>query len=244
MRIVDKRGTKIFSGQADGLQCRTLEILDSFGFADRVWKESNHMLEICFWNPDENGIIRRTGRIPDTIPGLSRFQQVVLHQGKFRHSLSSHGPEAAERLNFCGSGRIERFFLDHIKKYGGFTVERGVLPSRMEIDESKVEDPDAYPVRMTLQHLSEEEATPGQFGSSVENGLFRSNLKPDDTDDLIRTASDKENTTETVNCRYVVGCDGAHSWTRRQLGFKMEGEQTDFIWGVLDIIPLTTFPDM
>jgi len=45
-RIVDKRGTKIFSGQADGLQCRSLEIFDSFGFADRVWKESNHMIEV------------------------------------------------------------------------------------------------------------------------------------------------------------------------------------------------------
>lgn len=44
-RIVDKRGTKVFNGQADGLQCRSLEIFDSFGFADRVWKESNHMLE-------------------------------------------------------------------------------------------------------------------------------------------------------------------------------------------------------
>lgn len=45
-RIVDKRGTKIFNGQADGLQCRSLEIFDSFGFADRAWKESNHMLEV------------------------------------------------------------------------------------------------------------------------------------------------------------------------------------------------------
>lgn len=45
-RIIDKRGTKIFNGQADGLQCRSLEIFDSFGFADRVWKESNHMLEV------------------------------------------------------------------------------------------------------------------------------------------------------------------------------------------------------
>jgi len=48
-RIVDKRGTKVFNGQADGLQCRSLEIFDSFGFADRVWKESNHMLEMCLW---------------------------------------------------------------------------------------------------------------------------------------------------------------------------------------------------
>lgn len=45
-RIVDKRGTKIFTGQADGLQCRSLEIFDSFGFADRAWKEANHMLEV------------------------------------------------------------------------------------------------------------------------------------------------------------------------------------------------------
>lgn len=42
-RIVDKRGTKVFNGQADGLQCRSLEIFDSFGIADRAWKESNHV---------------------------------------------------------------------------------------------------------------------------------------------------------------------------------------------------------
>ena len=36
-RIVDKRGTKIFNGQADGLQCRTLEIFDSFNFGHRAW---------------------------------------------------------------------------------------------------------------------------------------------------------------------------------------------------------------
>ena len=43
-RIVDKRTAKIFSGQADGFQVRTLEILDSFGIGERVWKEANHMM--------------------------------------------------------------------------------------------------------------------------------------------------------------------------------------------------------
>ena len=81
-RIVDKRGTKIFNGQADGLQSRSLEILESLGFADRVLKESNHMLETCTWSPDETGRIRRTDRIPDTIPVISRFQEVTLHQGR------------------------------------------------------------------------------------------------------------------------------------------------------------------
>lgn len=50
-RIIDKRGTKIFNGQADGLNCRSLEIFDSFGFADRIWKKSNHMLRkgLSWW---------------------------------------------------------------------------------------------------------------------------------------------------------------------------------------------------
>ena len=40
---------------------------------------------------------------------------------------------------------------------------------------------------------------------------------------------------EMIRAKYVVGCDGAHSWTRTQLGFQMEGEQTEFIWGVLGL---------
>jgi 2-polyprenyl-6-methoxyphenol hydroxylase-like FAD-dependent oxidoreductase len=49
-RIVDKRSTKIYAGQADGLQIRSLEIFDSFGFGDRAWKEANHMIEVSFAN--------------------------------------------------------------------------------------------------------------------------------------------------------------------------------------------------
>ncbi|KAG9236178.1 FAD binding domain protein [Amylocarpus encephaloides] len=226
-RIIDKRGTKIFNGQADGLQCRTLEIFDSFGFADRVWKESNHMLEICLWNPDADGNIRRSDRIPDTIPKISRFQQVVLHQG-----------------------RIERFFLDSLKEHSDITVERGVLPEALIFDESLAEDVDTYPIDVTLQHLSEEELNPDQSqatnGTAKSDGLFRSNISADDTDDLLNRASQnaKTGTRETIKAKYMIGCDGAHSWTRRQLGYKLEGEQTDYVWGVLDIIPITDFPDI
>ncbi|KAF4415805.1 putative phenol 2-monooxygenase, partial [Fusarium austroafricanum] len=220
----------IFNGQADGLQCRTLEIFDSFGFAHRAWIESNHMLEIALWNPDDKGVLHRSARIPDTIPGISRFQQVVLHQG-----------------------RIERFFLDAIKDFsqGQISVERGVLPTSLEIDESTVEDPDAYPITVNLRHLSEEEAQPKQTstsanGTSVQDGLFRSNLSPDDTADMLKAASlnDKADTVETVKAKYMLGADGAHSWVRKELGFKLEGESTDYIWGVLDIVPITDFPDI
>lgn len=226
-RIVDKRGTKVYNGQADGLQCRTLEILDSFEFADRSWKEGNHMLEICLWNPGQDGVIRRSDRIPDTIPGISRFQQLVLHQG-----------------------RIERFFLDSLKEHSDIRVERGVLPQSLTFDESKAEDDDAYPIKVTLQHLTEDEINPPQSnattsGAAPSDGLYRSNMAPDDTEELLNKAtSDKAGTQEDIQAKYMIGCDGAHSWTRKQLGYTLDGEQTDYIWGVLDIIPITDFPDI
>ncbi|KAI9712178.1 MAG: hypothetical protein M1828_001739 [Chrysothrix sp. TS-e1954] len=224
-RIVDRRGTKVFNGQADGLQCRSLEILDSFGFADRVWKESHHLLEFTMWNSDETGAIRRSDRIPVTIPNISRFQQVVLHQG-----------------------RIERFFLDHIQKHSDSTilVERAVLPVQLDLDRSLVSDAKTYPIRVQLRHLTNDEATPEQNASRVPDGLFRSSLAEDDTDGLIRRARDEkeQGREEVVRSKYLIGCDGAHSWTRHQLGIELEGQSTDFIWGVLDIIPITNFPDI
>jgi flavin-dependent dehydrogenase len=177
-------------------------------------------------NPGEDGVIRCSDRIPDVPVGFSRFTEIVLHQG-----------------------RIERFFLDHIKKHSKNTlrVERAVLPESLHIAEERVDDhsPDNYPITVQLRYLTEDEAKPAQSkGSDVGDGLFRSNLADDDTEDLLANSRQKEGSTETIKAKYLVGCDGAHSWTRKQLGFELEGEPTDYIWGVLDIIPITDFPDV
>ncbi|GJC91669.1 FAD binding domain-containing protein [Colletotrichum higginsianum] len=203
-RIVDKRTSKVYSGQADG----SLEILDSFGITERVWKEANHMLEVSFWNPDEGGTIRRSARAANTIPGLSRFTESVLHQG-----------------------RIEQFFLDAIRaSYASDSdalhVERMVIPTSLEIDEAKAEDPDAHPVTVTLRHLTEEEATPTQMLSNLSDGIFRSNLADDDVGDILERSEGREARDEVARAKYVVGCDGAHSWTRKTLGkdFEMKAD--------------------
>lgn len=47
--IIDKRSHQTRCGRADGLESRTLEILDSFGLADKVWAEANHTVEISLW---------------------------------------------------------------------------------------------------------------------------------------------------------------------------------------------------
>ncbi|GLB41636.1 putative phenol hydroxylase, C-terminal dimerisation domain [Lyophyllum shimeji] len=50
--------------------------------------------------------------------------------------------------------------------------------------------------------------------------------------------------TEVVRAKYVIGADGAHSWVRRSFNIEMEGEQTDYVWGVVDMIPDTDLPDI
>lgn len=46
--VVDKRDANVRVGHADGIQCRTLEILESFDLVNRIWKESCHMSEVRF----------------------------------------------------------------------------------------------------------------------------------------------------------------------------------------------------
>ena len=45
-RVIDRREEHERVGQADGLQIRSLEMFDSFGIVDRIWKESCHMVEV------------------------------------------------------------------------------------------------------------------------------------------------------------------------------------------------------
>jgi phenol 2-monooxygenase len=59
----------------------------------------------------------------------------------------------------------------------------------------------------------------------VQDGLFRSNLAADDTNDLVGSngLDSKAGKEEIVKAKYMLGADGAHSWVRNQLGFKLEG---------------------
>jgi phenol 2-monooxygenase len=106
----------------------------------------------------------------------------------------------------------------------------------MSFGESQAEDLDAYPIEVVLQYLAEEEVNPHQStatnGAAKSDGLFRSNMATDDTEELLSmaAANGRAGSKETVRAKYMIGCDGAHSWVRNQLGYKLEGEQTDYIW--------------
>lgn len=48
----------------------------------------------------------------------------------------------------------------------------------------------------------------------------------------------------TVRSKHLVGADGAHSVVRRSMDLKLEGESSDHIWGVVDLVLDTDFPDI
>ncbi|EXJ76399.1 uncharacterized protein A1O5_00907 [Cladophialophora psammophila CBS 110553] len=222
VRIIDKRTSDVVAGQADGLVGRTQEVFHSFGFEDRILKIAQPMAEFSFWEPNDSGRLHRSSRTPDGVPNVSRFQGSVLHQG-----------------------HIEKFLKDAARDRGGQEVEHGIQPDLLEIDESKVDEVDSYPITVRLRRLSKEESTPSQFGHAVANGLYRSaNFMTAKEEDRAIEKSAEPQDHEVIKCKYLLGCDGAHSWIRRQMGAQMEGDQTDFVWGVLDIIPQTDFPDI
>lgn len=47
--VIDKKDGPVERGHADGIEPRTLEILDGLGVADSIWQKANKTVEICTW---------------------------------------------------------------------------------------------------------------------------------------------------------------------------------------------------
>ena len=55
---------------------------------------------------------------------------------------------------------------------------------------------------------------------------------------------DHKGRSETVRARYVVGCDGARSKIREEIGLQLAGDSANQAWGVMDVLAVTDFPDI
>lgn len=82
--VVDRRDGPLEVGQADGVACRTVEMFEAFGLADRLVGEAYWVNEVAFWRPDpqDHTRITRTGRVEDTPEGLSEFPHVIVNQAR------------------------------------------------------------------------------------------------------------------------------------------------------------------
>jgi phenol 2-monooxygenase len=83
-RIVDRRDGRLEVGQADGIQSRSVETFQAFGFADRIVEEAFVQTEMVFWKPDpaDPARIVRTSRASDDPNGVSEFSHLLVNQAR------------------------------------------------------------------------------------------------------------------------------------------------------------------
>ncbi|MCP5198750.1 MAG: FAD-dependent monooxygenase [Gammaproteobacteria bacterium] len=106
--VVEQKHGPLLVGQADGIACRTMEMFQAFGFAERVAREACWVNETAFWRPDPAAPahIARARVIQDVEDGLSEFPHVVLNQARvhdfyldlMRHAATPVAPAYSRRL--------------------------------------------------------------------------------------------------------------------------------------------------
>jgi phenol 2-monooxygenase (NADPH) len=183
-RITEQLPGPLQIGRADGVACRSMEMFQAFGFADKIAREAYWVNETTFWRPsaDKAGIVR-ADRIQDVEDDLSEMPHVILSQA-----------------------RVHDTYLELMKN-----SPRRLAPDyHRRLNDLVMTDDPAYPLTATFDCL--------------EDG--------------------KQGQTEIIRARYLVGCDGARSTVRELLGYTVHGEAARQLWGVMDILPATDFPDI
>jgi phenol 2-monooxygenase len=181
-RITERKSGPLEVGQADGIACRSIEMFEAFGFAEKVLKESYWVNEVGFWRPNPDGTgLHRADRIQDVEDDLSEMPHVILSQA-----------------------RVHDFYLENMRN-----APTRLVPdyNRELVSVTQTDDPD-YPV------------------TAVYNCL------------------EAKGKTETIRARYIVGCDGARSVVRKSLGYPLKGDAARQLWGVMDVLAVTDFPDI
>lgn len=82
--IVERMPTNIIKGKADGINTRTMEMFQAFGFADKVKRETYWVNQTAFWMPDpaQPDHIRRVGRVQDVADDSSEMPHILINQAR------------------------------------------------------------------------------------------------------------------------------------------------------------------
>lgn len=142
-KMLERRDGPMRQGQADGVQCRTVEVFESFGIEGPLLREAYHVLELAFWAPSDSvglegsekagyhktGGIARMHYAPDTEPGLSHMPHVILNQARMNSIMTEEMTRAA----------------------GRDMIEYGVEVVDISVDEKAAKDPDTYCVSVTAK---------------------------------------------------------------------------------------------
>lgn len=98
--IVESSPCNIVKGKADGLNTRTKEMFQAFGFAETVKREACWVNQTCFWmpDPDNPAHIRRIGRVQDVADDSSEMPHVLMNQARLHQLFLDVMKNAPTRL--------------------------------------------------------------------------------------------------------------------------------------------------
>ncbi|QKJ20099.1 FAD-dependent monooxygenase [Microbacterium hominis] len=96
-RIIERRDGRLVLGQADGIQPRSVETFQAFGFAERIVAEAYNIAYMNFWGPDPENPrdIIRTSRTEDYAYKISEFPHLIVNQARvldYFAEAALHGP--------------------------------------------------------------------------------------------------------------------------------------------------------
>lgn len=218
--IVEQKDGPLELGQADGIACRTMEMFEAFGFAERVRQEACWITEVTFWKPDERAPERivRHGRVRDTPDGLSEFPHVVLNQARVHDFWLDVMRRSPRRMQPHYSHRLLDLVVDApgVEAAGSVTATTAATAAATRPPESAA-------------HGHAPRGTESDHGVTVR---------------LERTDPAHAGEIITVRARTVVGCDGARSTVRKAIGRQLQGDSSSQVWGVMDLLAITDFPDI
>ncbi len=130
-RIIERRDGRLVLGQADGIQPRSVETFQAFGFAERIVAEAYNIAYMNFWGPDPENPrnIVRTVRTEDYAFKISEFPHLIVNQARvldYFAEAAAHGP-----------GRI---VPDYGVEFVGLTVDdEGEYPVEVRVRTAGVE---------------------------------------------------------------------------------------------------------
>jgi len=114
--IVDQKSGPMLFGQADGVSCRTIEIMQAFNASETVLKESYWLNQTAFWEPgkEEPDTLVRAQKVGDARIGLSEFPHVVLNQARVHDLLLDGMRDSAAQLEPHYSRRLRDLTIDPV----------------------------------------------------------------------------------------------------------------------------------
>lgn len=99
-RIVDRRPGRLEIGLADGMQKRSIETFEAFGFAEQLMAEACHVTETIFWKPDpkEPENIIRVSRVDEDPKGVSEYPHLTVNHARVLDYFAEFMANAPSRM--------------------------------------------------------------------------------------------------------------------------------------------------